>query len=195
MALSKENKGYLFIVSGPSGAGKTVLCNEMIRIFKPEVVYSISTTSRRPRGGERNGQEYFFCSRKEFEKAIENNEFAEWALVHNNYYGTPKSFLQENLETGRHVILNIDVQGALKIKKQYPDAISIFILPPSLEVLEKRIRKRNMDSEEDLKHRMKNAKKELDFHDEYSYSITNDDLNIAINELKAIFSKYISATP
>jgi guanylate kinase len=188
---SKPEKGYLFIVSGPSGVGKTVLCNEIVSTF-PKVLYSISATSRAPRGGEKNGQEYFFFSEDEFKAAIEKDEFAEWAFVHGNYYGTPLSFLEENINAGRHVILNIDVQGAFKIREKYPEAIMIFILPPSLEELESRIRKRNMDSEDALKHRLENAKKELSFKSQYTYSIVNDDLEKAIKELKEIFSKFVS---
>ncbi len=189
--LSKPEKGYLFIVSGPSGVGKTVLCNEIVNTF-PKVLYSISATSRAPRGGEKNGQEYFFFTEDEFKSAIEKDEFAEWAFVHGNYYGTPLSFLEQNINSGRHVILNIDVQGAFKIREKYPEAIMIFILPPSLEELESRIRKRNMDSEEALKHRLENAKKELAYKGQYTYSIVNDDLENAIKELKGIFKNFVS---
>ncbi len=186
-------KGYLFIVSGPSGVGKTVLCNTIVRKFAPDVVYSISTTSRAPRGGETDGQEYNFCSAAEFESAIGRNEFAEWAFVHGNYYGTPKQFLTDNLSVGRHVILNIDVQGAMKIRDAYPEAIMIFILPPSFEELESRIRKRNMDSENSLQHRLENARKELSYQDQYKHVIVNDNLELAKKELAKIFSGYISA--
>jgi guanylate kinase len=188
---STTRKGYLFIVSGPSGVGKTVLCNAIVKRFAPDVVYSISTTSRAPRGGETNGQEYNFCSAEEFEKAIEHDEFAEWAFVHGNYYGTPRRFLNDNLEAGRHVILNIDVQGAMKIREGYPESIMIFILPPTFDELESRIRKRNMDSEHSLKHRLENARKELDYRDQYRYAVINDDLNAAIGELTSIFSSHI----
>ncbi len=184
-------KGYLFIVSGPSGVGKTVLCNAIVSKFAPDVVYSISTTSRAPRGGETNGQEYFFCTAEEFEKAIERDEFAEWAFVHGNYYGTPRRFLIENLEAGRHVILNIDVQGAMKIREKFPESIMIFILPPTFDELESRIRKRNMDSEHSLRHRLENARKELDYRDHYRYAVINDDLNAAISELTDIFAGYV----
>ena len=184
-------KGFLFIVSGPSGVGKTVLCNAIVSKFAPDVVYSISTTSRAPRGGETNGQEYFFCTAEEFEKAIERDEFAEWAFVHGNYYGTPRRFLIENLEAGRHVILNIDVQGAMKIREKFPESIMIFILPPTFDELESRIRKRNMDSEHSLRHRLENARKELDYRDHYRYAVINDDLNAAISELTDIFAGYV----
>lgn len=191
MSNPNSNKGFLFIVSGPSGVGKTVLCNEIVEKFAPKVVYSISTTSRAPRGGEKNGQEYFFCSADDFEKAIGNNEFAEWAFVHGNYYGTPKKFLTDNLEAGRHVILNIDVQGAMKIREQYPESIMIFILPPTFEELESRIRKRNMDSENSLRHRLENARKELGYREQYRYAIVNDNLEAAIKELTGIFECYV----
>lgn len=184
-------KGYLFIVSGPSGVGKTVLCNAIVDKFSPDVVYSISTTSRAPRGGETNGQEYFFCSAEEFESAIGQGEFAEWAFVHGNYYGTPRHFLTKNLEAGRHVILNIDVQGAMKIREHYPESIMVFILPPNFDELECRIRKRNMDSEHSLKHRLENARKELDYRDHYHYTVINDDLDAAISELTDIFTGYL----
>jgi len=184
-------KGYLFIVSGPSGVGKTVLCNAIVNKFAPDVVYSISTTSRAPRGGETNGQEYFFCTSEEFEKAIDRDEFAEWAFVHGNYYGTPRRFLIDNLESGRHVILNIDVQGAMKIREKFPESIMIFILPPTFDELESRIRKRNMDSEHSLRHRLENARKELDYRDQYRYTVINDNLEAAIGELSNIFEEHV----
>jgi guanylate kinase len=189
--MNKPEKGFLFIVSGPSGVGKTVLCNEIVKRYAPNVVYSISATSRAPRGGETNGQEYYFYSNEEFEAAIERDEFAEWAYVHGNYYGTPRRFLEENLAAGKHVILNIDVQGAMKIRENYPDAVMVFISPPSFAELETRIRKRNMDSEASLRHRLENARKELDYKDQYRYSIINDNLPEAISELNEIFVDYI----
>jgi guanylate kinase len=185
-------KGYLFIVSGPSGVGKTVLCNAIVEKFAPEVVYSISTTSRAPRGGETDGQEYNFCSSQKFEEAIARDEFAEWAFVHGNYYGTPRNFLTENIEAGRHVILNIDVQGAMKIRNEYPEAVMIFILPPTFEELESRIRKRNMDSENSLQHRLENARQELSYREHYKHAIVNDDLEAAKKELIKIFAGYIN---
>lgn len=191
MNSQSTGKGYLFIVSGPSGVGKTVLCNEIVNRFAPHVVYSISTTSRAPRGGETNGQEYFFCTAREFEEAIGNNEFAEWAFVHGNYYGTPRRFLASNLDEGKHVILNIDVQGAMKIREEYPESIMVFILPPTFEELESRIRKRNMDSENSLKHRLENARKELGYREQYRYAIVNDNLEEAIHELSDIFANYV----
>ncbi len=189
--MNKPEKGFLFIVSGPSGVGKTVLCNEIVKRYAPDVVYSISATSRAPRGGETNGQEYYFYSAEDFEKAIERDEFAEWAFVHGNYYGTPRRFLEANLDAGKHVILNIDVQGALKIREKYPDAVMVFISPPSFSELEMRIRRRNMDSEESLKNRLENARQEMGYKEQYRYSIVNDNLPEAITELNEIFVDYI----
>ncbi|MBF0498612.1 MAG: guanylate kinase [Candidatus Riflebacteria bacterium] len=185
-----NESGLLFVISGPSGVGKTVLCNRMIQKFAPGVVYSISGTSRAPRGGEVNGQEYFFYSREAFEKDISENAFAEWAIVHGNYYGTPKSFLDEKLANGLHVILNIDVQGALKIKNAYPECILIFIMPPSMAVLEERLRGRNMDQEEALQNRLANARREIEFRHEYDHVLVNDDLDKAVTELADIFRKH-----
>lgn len=184
-------KGYLFIVSGPSGVGKTVLCNHVVEKHYPKVVYSISTTSRAPRGGETDGQEYNFCTTEDFEDAIAQDAFAEWANVHGNYYGTPKKFLIDEMEAGRSVVLNIDVQGALEINKHYPDAVMIFILPPTFEELENRIRKRNIDSENSLKNRLQNAKQELEFKEKYRHVLVNDDLDVAKKDLENIFLKYI----
>ena len=179
MNITQNKKGYIFVVSGPSGVGKTVLCNYIVEKYKPDVVYSISTTSRAPRGGEKDGQEYNFCTAAQFEEAIKENAFAEWACVHGNYYGTPRKFLMDNVNDGRHVVLNIDVQGGMKIHKEYPEAIMIFILPPSFEELEHRIRGRNMDSEESLKKRMINARKEIDYSKQYKYCLINDDFTLS----------------
>ena len=192
MNTTQNKKGYIFVVSGPSGVGKTVLCNYIVEKYKPKVVYSISTTSRAPRGGEKDGQEYNFCTASQFEEAIKENAFAEWACVHGNYYGTPRKFLMDNVNDGRHVVLNIDVQGGMKIHKEYPEAIMIFILPPSFEELEHRIRGRNMDSEESLKKRMINARKEIDYSKQYKYCLINDDLEKAKSELEKIFLTYIN---
>lgn len=193
MNTEKNSKtGYLFIVSGPSGVGKTVLCNHIVQRHYPKVVYSISTTSRAPRGGETDGQEYNFCTPEEFERDIANNAFAEWAKVHGNYYGTPKKFLVDEMAAGRSVVLNIDVQGALEINGHYPEAIMIFILPPNFEELENRIRKRNMDSESSLKNRLENAKQELEFTGKYQHVLVNDDLALAQTELEKIFLTYIA---
>ncbi|MBF0544918.1 MAG: guanylate kinase [Candidatus Riflebacteria bacterium] len=188
---SQKKLARLFVLSGPSGVGKTVLCNRIIPFFSTKLVYSISSTSRKPRENEIHGRDYFFYSKEDFESAIKQNQFAEWALVHGNYYGTPKSFLNEKIEQGINVLLNIDVQGAAKIFAEYLDAVTIFILPPSLEVLKERLKRRNLDSEKDLLVRLSNAKMELEQQNKYHHILVNDDLEKAVVELKSIFEKYI----
>lgn len=192
MNFAQNNKvGHIFVVSGPSGVGKTVLCNHIVDKYSPKVVYSISTTSREPRGGEKDGQEYNFCSATQFEEAIKKDAFAEWACVHGNYYGTPRKFLMDNVKAGRDVVLNIDVQGGMKIHKEYPEAVMIFILPPSFEELEHRIRGRNTDSEESLQKRLVNARKEIDCSKNYEHCLVNDNLEVAKNEIEKLFLHYI----
>ena len=193
MNSAQTNKiGHIFVVSGPSGVGKTVLCNHIVNKYSPKVVYSISTTSREPRGGEKNGQEYNFCTALEFEAEIKKDAFAEWACVHGNYYGTPRKFLMDNVNAGRDVVLNIDVQGGMKIHKEYPEAVMIFILPPSFEELENRIRGRNTDSEASLQKRMINARKEIECSCNYKHCIVNDDLEVAKTEIEKIFLSYLN---
>ncbi|MBF0408138.1 MAG: guanylate kinase [Candidatus Riflebacteria bacterium] len=189
--IQKNRKGRLFVVSGPSGVGKTVLAAEIVSFFSPGLVYSVSATSRNPRGNEKDGKDYFFLAKGDFETAISENKFAEWALVHGNYYGTPKSFLDSNLEKSISVLMNIDVQGADKIAESYPESVKIFILPPSMDVLEERLRKRNMDSEKDLVKRLSNAKEEILHKTNYHHLVINDNFDKAVAELKSIFSSYI----
>ena len=188
---SRALRGSLFIVSGPSGVGKTVLCNEMVRRFAPTMIYSISATSRPPRGGEIDGQEYFFLTKDEFQRGIDQGRYAEWACVHGNFYGTPKSFLDQHLGQGRHVVLNIDVQGATRIQQEYPEAVLIFILPPSLEILEERLRARNRDTEEELCQRLENARAEIAGKGRYRHHLVNDDLGLVVQALGNIFRRYL----
>ncbi len=185
--------GCLFVVSGPSGVGKTVLCNRMIERFAPALVYSISATTRAPRGAEKHGVEYFFYTEAEFKEAIARDRLAEWALVHGHYYGTPKAFLDDNRRAGRHILLNIDVQGGMKIKAAYPEAVLIFLQAPSFAVLEERIRRRNMDAEETVRQRLANAKVEMTFQGRYDVSIINDHLDRASDELEGIIRKRIQS--
>ena len=131
-------KGMIIIVSAPSGAGKTSICDALIRSDK-NIVYSVSTTTRLPRKGEKNGKEYFFVDEKTFKNMVKKNMFAEWAKVHNNFYGTSKKFLEQTINKGRDILLDIDVQGAVKIKKQYKDALMIFITTPTLKILKERL--------------------------------------------------------
>ena len=156
------------------------------------MVYSISATTRAPREGEVDGTHYFFKSRDEFKRMIENNELVEWNEVHGNFYGTPKSFVEKMLSEGKRVLFDLDVFGKINFDKVYPEAIGILILPPSLEILEQRLRNRNTDSDEVISLRLHNARKEIEFakqNGKYEYEIVNDNLDDAVNQLRKILSE------
>lgn len=178
-------KGSLFVISAPSGAGKTTVCHRVLESI-PDLAYSISHTTRPPRYGEKDGVDYFFVSEDEFLRMRERKDFLEWALVHNNYYGTAKRQINDCLGSGKDILLDIDVQGARQVRDQLSEAILIFILPPSWEVLEERLRKRQSDDEEALKLRMANARNEVRAVREYDYVIINDDLDEAVRNFTAI---------
>ena len=180
-----KKKGMIIIVSAPSGAGKTSICNSLIKSDK-NIVYSISTTTRQPRKGEKNGREYFFVDNKKFKDMVKKNLFVEYAKVHNYFYGTSKKILEETLNKGKDILLDIDVQGAIKIKKQYKDALMIFITTPTLKILKERLIKRNKDSMNVINTRVKNAKKELTYLPRYDYLVLNDKLDISIENVKSI---------
>ena len=180
-----KSKGNIIVVSAPSGAGKTSICDAIVESGK-NTVYSISYTTRDPRAGEKNGIDYFFVNKAKFIKMAKEGKFAEWAKVHGNYYGTPKSFLDKTLKSGKNVLLDIDVQGGLNIKKQYPQTCMIFIMTPDLKTLEKRLVSRNQDGKETIKIRLENAKKELKFIPKYEYLVINGDLNKAVDGVKTI---------
>lgn len=196
---NKDNsprKGKIIVFSAPSGAGKTTLL-EYLRSMIPDLVYSVSATTRQPREGEINGVHYFFLSEEEFKKKIENNEFAEWQLVHGHYYGTPKAFIDETISQGKHIIMDIDVFGKKKFDKVYPEAVGILILPPGLEELERRLRKRGSESEEELRRRLTNASVEMSYglcEGKYEYRIINDDLEKAKEETLRIVKEIIGKT-
>ena len=176
---------FLLILSAPSGGGKTTLCSRLLEDFPRELSLSISSTTRPPRQGEKNGREYFFLSHEEFEQKIHQGDFAEWAQVHQHYYGTSKSTLQHNLEQNISVVLDIDVQGAASLRKTFPQkTYSVFISPPSDEVLEERLRNRGTDAPEVIESRIIEAKKEMKRAKEFDQVIINDDLNQAYQELK-----------
>lgn len=178
----------LFVMSAASGAGKTTLKDKVIGEF-PDIVYSISATTRKPREGEVNGVHYFFKTKEEFEKLIKEDGLIEWNEVHGNYYGTPKFFVEEMLRQGKRVLFDLDVFGKVNFDKVYPDATGILILPPSEEELERRLRGRGTDSEEVIQLRLENAKKEMEFaktKGKYEFTIVNDDLEKAANELREI---------
>jgi guanylate kinase len=181
-------KNKLFVMSAASGAGKTTLKDKVIGEF-PDIVYSISATTRKPREGEVNGVHYFFKTKEEFEKLIKEDGLIEWNEVHGNYYGTPKFFVEDMLRQGKRVLFDLDVFGKVNFDKVYPDATGILILPPSEEELERRLRGRGTDSEEVIRLRLENAKKEMEFaktKGKYEYIIVNDDLEKAANELRTI---------
>ncbi len=183
-----KKPGKLFVVSAPSGAGKTTLCKLMLEEFS-EISYSVSHTTRSPRQGEVHGKDYFFIGKEEFEERIGNNLWAEWAKVHDNYYGTSLTLIRETLENGGSLLLDIDVQGAGQITKAFPSAVTLFIMAPDLEILEQRLRSRGSDSEEAIQKRMKNAVKEIEQKDRYHHVIENDDLEISRKEISMIFER------
>ena len=178
-------------MSAASGAGKTTLKDLVIKDF-PDIKYSISATTRKPREGEIDGVHYFFKTKEEFEQMIKDDALVEYNLVHGNYYGTPKSFVEKTLAEGNRVLFDLDVFGKVNFDKVYPDATGIFILPPSDEELERRLRGRGTDSEEVIQLRLANAKKEIEFaktKGKYEYTIVNDNLQKAADELRAILSQ------
>ncbi|MFN3967096.1 MAG: guanylate kinase [Endomicrobiia bacterium] len=180
-----DKKGLIIVISGPSGAGKTTVCKEILKRIK-NTVFSVSATTRKPRKGEIQGRDYFFVSKEKFKEMIRNKDLIEWAIVHNNYYGTPKKFLQKTINSGKDIILDIDVQGGRKIKKLYPKGVFIFLMPSSLKALEQRIRKRAQDDEKTIKIRMKNVKKEISYMSDYTYLVINDKLNDAVEDIISI---------
>ena len=176
----------IFIISAPSGSGKSTLVNE-VRRSVPGLEFSISYTTRKPRGSERNGCEYFFISRKEFEAMIRRGEFLEYARVfETDYYGTARRFLEKAEKDSSDLLLDIDVQGAEQIKAKLPDAVSIFILPPNRGELEQRLRKRSQDAEEVIQRRLETASREIENYEKYDYILVNDRLEDSVEALKAI---------
>ena len=174
-------RGKLIIVSGPSGSGKSTVTK--IVKDKLNIPLSISATTRNPRDGEIDGKDYFFLSEEEFKNKIANDEFYEYAEVHGNYYGTLKKTVEENLDKGLNVILEIDVQGALIAKEKKKDAVLVFFRTKDMDILEKRLRDRKTDSEEVIQTRLKIAEAELKYEDKYNYTIINENLDDSIQEL------------
>lgn len=180
-------KGFLLVLSGPSGAGKGTVSTALME-SADDIVFSTSLTTRKPRPTEIDGENYFFVTEEEFNTMVENDELLEYAHVHNNYYATPKKFVIEQIEKGEIVLLEIDVQGALQIKKKYKNAIFIFLLPPSMEELRQRIVKRGTENPEDIDTRFNNAFGELDFVGEYDYFVVNNTVEQAVIDIKNIIS-------
>ena len=181
-----SKSGTVFVIVAPSGTGKSTIINKLKTEY-PALKESISYTTRAPRGSEQNGREYFFTSLENFKTMIDAGQFIEWAKVHNNFYGTSKIFIESMLGQGHSLLLDIDVQGADEIKKHFPqNSKVIFLAPPSLEVLEKRLRGRATDTEEVIRTRIENARKELAKKQEYDYLVVNDNLDRAYGEVSAI---------
>jgi guanylate kinase len=186
---TNSKQGRLFIISAPSGGGKTTLSKAFLNRFN-DILYSVSYTTRSPRNGEQDGVDYYFIQKKDFEKRIESGHWAEWAEVHGNYYGTSAEFLDKGLASGRDILLDIDVQGTLQIIENYPDSVTIFIMPPSLETLRKRLEMRRSESRSIIKRRLLTAEKEMAQKGLYRYVVVNDQLSASIDKLIAIIEKY-----
>lgn len=179
-----SKKGVLTIISGFSGAGKGTLVKELVK--KYDYKLSVSATTRAPRPGEEHGREYFFLTRDEFKSMIESNQLFEWAEYVGNYYGTPKSYVEEQLELGNHVILEIEIQGALKMKEQCPEALLLFVTPPSAKVLEERLVSRGTESMDTIKKRLARASEEAAYMKDYDYIIINDELSDCVEKTNSI---------
>jgi len=196
----RPSRPLLVVVSAPSGAGKSTLCNRLIEDF-PNIVYSVSCTTRNPRGQEKDGVHYYFLSKKEFKKRIKDGEFLEYAKVHGNYYGTLEDTILFAMEEGHHVLLDIDVQGARQIRESlarldprhpiHRGFTDIFIAPPSFEELERRLRDRATDEEKIIARRLKNARSEMAAASEYTHQVVNDDLDTAYQEFKSVIASAI----
>lgn len=178
-------EGFLLVVSGPSGCGKGTVSKSLLE-RNEDIVFSISSTTRKKRIGEKDGVNYFFTNKDEFNQRIENNEFLEHAFVHNNYYGTPRDFVLKEIEKGEIVLLEIDVQGAMQVKKNYKNVVFVFLLPPTMAELKDRIIKRGTETPEDIQRRFDNAFEELNFVGEYDYFVVNDKVKNAVLDIENI---------
>lgn len=181
-----NKKGLLIVISGPSGAGKGTVCKALIK--KHHLWISVSATTRAPRAGEIEGESYYFITRDEFHSRVSNGEFLEHAEVYGNFYGTPKPNVMEKLEEGMDVILEIDIQGALKVKDTYPEGVFIFLMPPSMEELKNRIINRGSETKESLMTRFKSAYKEINYVSKYNYAVINDTVDEAVKKIECILT-------
>ena len=179
-------KGALLIISAPSGAGKTTICRKLLARRK-DLKYSTSCTTREPRPGEKNGKHYFFLTREEFKRKIQRNELLEWAMVHDEYYGTPRAFVDDQIKHGLNVIMAIDVQGAMSIRRKHPAAILVFVLPPSMDALKARLAGRR-DATEAVAKRLANSRGELAAAKDYDYVVVNDTLEKAVDQISCILT-------
>ena len=179
--------GFLLVLSGPSGSGKGTVSESLMK-NNDDIIFSTSVTTRTPRPGEVNGENYFFATREEFEEMVEKDELLEHAFVHTNYYGTPKKFVFDEIEKGEIVLLEIDVQGALQIKEKYKEAVFIFLIPPTMDELRSRLVKRDTETEDEIETRYRNAFRELDFVGEYDYFVINDVIDNAVKDIETIIA-------
>ena len=182
-----KNKGVLIVISGPSGAGKGTICKALLEKHK-DIHLSVSATTRDPRQGEVHGVNYYFLNKDEFLKKVEEDDFLEWAEVYGNCYGTPKSNVKELLDAGKDVILEIDIQGALKVKENTEEGVFIFILPPSMEELKQRIINRGSETPESLMRRFNSAYQEINYISKYNYAVVNDTVENAVNKIENILT-------
>ncbi|MFP4379730.1 MAG: guanylate kinase [Candidatus Sumerlaeia bacterium] len=185
MSISLKRNGTLFVVAAPSGGGKSTVLKALLNSIDG-LQYSVSVTSRKPRGQEKDGVDFHFVSEEEFHRMVEDKEFYEWAKVHGNYYGTRKSVVEDILRQGYDVTMDIDVQGACQIKGMKPDAVTIFLLPPSIKTLEERLRRRDTDDEEVIRVRLRNATAEISQCHLFDYLVMNDDIDHAIDQIRSI---------
>lgn len=183
-----RKKGMMVILSAPSGCGKDTVFHEISNIRK-DVCESVSATTRQPRTGEADGVNYFFLTVNQFEEMIENNEFLEYASYNNCYYGTPKKAAVDMVESGKICFLIIECKGAYQVMKNCPEAVSVFLMPPSIETLEKRLRKRNTDSEEQIANRLRIAEEEINSSSDFDYIVVNNELEKAVDEINEIINK------
>ena len=194
--MENKKRGLLIIMSGPSGVGKGTVTKEVMKDKSLNLFYSVSMTTRPQRPGEENGREYYFVSKEEFQRNIDNNNLLEWAEFVGNRYGTPKDKVEEMRDKGFNVYLEIEVNGTTQVLKQYSgnDVVSIFLIPPSLEELEKRIRGRSTESEEVIKARLEKARRELGLKFNYEYIVLNDEIERAAEEIKSIIRSKMNST-
>ena len=184
----KKLEGRLFVLSSPSGGGKTTVIKELMK-KNLDLYYSVSATTRLPRKGEKEGIHYFYLDEDTFQRKIEEKAFIEWARVHGHYYGTLWSQVEQHLDAGRKVLLDTDVQGGLNLKKKRPDAVLIFLLPPSMKVLEARLSERGTESRDDLLKRLHGAQREIEIADAYDFQVINDELENTVQEITTIIKK------